>query len=408
MRRNLLRRLLHELLILPGYAYVLAVVAILGLSIGAYRLYAGLGETTNLSKAFPWGIWISFDLATVALAGGAFTLATLVYVFQFKDLHAAMRPTILAGLLGEGAVLVILFFDLGRWDHFYNVFLHPNFSSALLIVSWCLAAYSLILIYEISPVLLEKSRWKWLLPAIKKYTVPLVIIGGTLSTLHQSSLGTLFVIMSLRLHPLWYSMLLPVFFLVSSLASGISLVIAGATVSYWLFGRSLKIKTIAKLAWFLPWILAFYLVLKFGELIITDELDLLFSSGIYTVLFWTEVIVGAALPIILFAFKQVRYSRVAALFGAFLVLGGTILNRFDVTWFAIKPVAGQMYTPHWMEVAILVGVGAGVVLVYTLVARYFPVYEETVERKKADSAISAGERPALPVEGSAPTQAAGD
>ena len=137
-------------------------------------------------------------------------------------------------------------------------------------------------------------------------------------------------------------MLLPVFFLVSSLAAGISLVIAGASVSYWLFGRSLKTKTIAKLGWFLPWILGFYLVLKFGELIIAGELDLLFSSGIYSLLFWTEIIIGVVIPIILFAFKQVRFSRVASMFGAFLIMGGVILNRFDVTWFAHEArVAGK-------------------------------------------------------------------
>jgi Ni/Fe-hydrogenase subunit HybB-like protein len=299
---------------------------------------------------------------------------------------------------------VILLFDLGRWDRFYNVFLHPNFSSALLEVSWCIAAYSLILIYELSPVLLEKSRWKWLLPTIKRFTVPIVIAGVTLSTMHQSSLGTLFVIMSPRLHPLWYSMLLPVFFLVSSLAAGISLVIAGATISYWLLGRSLKIKTIAKLGWFLPWILAFYLVLKFGELIIADELDLLFSSGTYSTLFWIEIIVGAAIPIMLFAFRRVRNSRVASLLGALLVIGGIVLNRFDVTWFAMRPVAGQTYTPHWMEVAVVVGVAAGLVTVYSLVARYFPVYEETVAYKRM-----AHEKPlgVQPVPASKPAQERG-
>ena len=378
----MLRKLLTELRTMPKFIYVLAIITVLGMSVAAYRMYAGLGATTNLSKEFPWGIWISFDLATVALSGGAFTLAALVYVFQFEDLHAATRPTVLAGLLGYSSVLVILLFDLGRWDRFYNVFLHPNFSSALLEVSWCIAAYSLILIYELSPVFLQNSRWKWLLPIIKKYTVPIVIVGVTLSTMHQSSLGTLFVIMSPRLHPLWYSMLLPVFFLVSSLASGISLVIAGATISYWLLGRSLKIKTIAKLAWFLPWILAFYLVLKFGELLIANELDLLFSSGIYSTLFWTELIVGCAIPIFMFAFKQVRYSRVASMLGAFLIIAGAILNRFDATWFAMKPIDGLMYTPHWMEIAVIVGVMAGLVTVYSLVARYFPLYEEITEIKK--------------------------
>lgn len=376
------QKLLHQLRIMPKFIYVLAALTAFGVGVGIYRFYAGLGETTNLTKDFPWGIWISFDLATVALSGGAFTLAALVYVFHFEDLHVATRPTVLAGILGYGSVLVVLLFDLGRWDRFYNVFLHPNVSSALLEVSWCIAAYSLILLYELSPVFLENSRWKWLLPTIKKYTVPIVIAGVTLSTMHQSSLGTMFVIMSPRLHPLWHSMLLPIFFLISSLAAGISLVIGGANISYWMFGRSLKTKTIAKLSWFLPWILAFYLVLKFGELLIAGELNLLFEGGIYTVLFWTEVIVGAVIPIILFAFQGVRFNRHMSLFGAFLIMGGTILNRFDVTWFAMKPVSGQFYTPHWMELAILVGVVAGVVMVYSLIARFFPVYEETVAYKE--------------------------
>ncbi len=117
--------------------------------------------------------------------------------------------------------------------------------------------------------------------------------------------------------------------------------IAGANVSYRLFGRSLKIKTIAKLRWFLPWILGFYLVIKFGELVIANEVDLLFSSGIYSLMFWTEIIVGAVIPIAMFAFKRVRISRVGSLIGALLIIAGVILNRFDVTWFSIAPVKGK-------------------------------------------------------------------
>ena len=185
--------------------------------------------------------------------------------------------------------------------------------------------------------------------------------------------------MSPRLHPLWSSMLLPVFFLVSSFAAGISLVIAGATISYRLFGRSLKTKTIAKLGWFLPWILGFYLVLKFGELVIANEVDLLFSSGIYSLLFWTEIIVGAVIPIVLFAFKRVRYSRLASMLGAFLIIGGVILNRFDVTWFAMAPVNGRnLYARTGWKSPFWSAWWRGWSLVYSLVARYFPVYEETV------------------------------
>ena len=391
----MLQKILHEVRTLPKPIYLLAAITAFGLGIGVYRMVVGLGATTNLSKAFPWGIWISFDLATVALSGGAFTLAALVYVFQFEDLHVATRPTVLAGLLGYSAVMVILLFDLGRWDRFYNVFLHPNVSSALLEVSWCITAYSLILLYELSPVFLEKTRFKWLLPTIKRFTVPIVIAGVTLSTMHQSSLGTMFVIMSPRLHPLWSSMLLPVFFLISSFAAGISLVIAGANISYRLFGRSLSTRTIGKLTWFLPWILGFYLVIKFGELIIANEVDLLFSSGMYSLLFWAEIIVGVVLPIFIFSFKRARSSRVWSLIGALLIIVGVILNRFDVTWFAMAPVAGETYSPHWMEVAILVGVTAGLVLVYSLIARYFPVYGETVSYEKSAGKNQSADVPRL-------------
>lgn len=360
-----------------GY-FIVAAIAAAGLAVGMYRLYAGLGETTNLSKAFPWGIWISFDLSTVAFSGGAFTLAALVYVFHLHELHPAVRPTVLAGLIGYSSVLVILFMDLGRWDRFYHFLIYPNLNSALFEVSWCIALYSTILIYELSPVFLKNSRFSGVLPLIEKWTIPLVIAGVTLSTLHQSSLGTLFVIMSSRLHPLWYSMLLPVFFLILSLAAGLAMVTAGAVISYWVFKRTLPENVIAELVWFIPWVLGVYLVLKLGELEITDELHLMFSSGMYSALFLAELIIGVLIPIILFSFKKVRHNRIGVLVGAGFVLIGTVLNRFNVSWFAMRPVNGEVYSPHWMEVAILVGVVATAVLAYSLVAHYFPLFDETV------------------------------
>ena len=131
----LLSKILTEIQRIPRYAYFLAALTVLGMGAGLYRLFAGLGATTHMSKVFPWGIWISFDLTTVALSGGAFTLAALVYIFHMHDLHAATRPTVLFGLLGYGSVLVILFFDLGRWDRFWHFLVYPNINSALFEVS---------------------------------------------------------------------------------------------------------------------------------------------------------------------------------------------------------------------------------------------------------------------------------
>lgn len=374
----MVKKVIHELKSLPVGYYIVAAIAAAGLSVAAYRLYAGLGVTTNLSKAFPWGIWISFDLSTVAFSGGAFTLAALVYVFHLHELHSAVRPTVLAGLIGYSSVLLILFMDLGRWDRFYHFLIYPNLNSALFEVSWCIMLYSTILIYELSPVLLKNSRWSGAIKIIEKWTIPMVIAGVTLSTLHQSSLGTLFIVMSPRLHPLWHSMLLPVFFLISSLAAGLAMVIGGAILSYWIFKRTLAENVQAELAWFIPWILGIYLVLKVGELEITDELHLLFSSGQYSALYLTELAL-LVVPIILFALKRVRHSRGWSLTGTAFVLAGVVLNRFNASWFAIKPVAGEMYSPSWMEVAILIGVLATAVLAYSLVAHYFPLFEETVQ-----------------------------
>ncbi len=378
----MIKKIIDEIKSLSVGYYILAVIAAAGMSVAAYRLYAGLGATTNLSKAFPWGIWISFDLSTVAFSGGAFTLAALVYVFHLHDLHPAVRPTVLAGLIGYSSVLLILFMDLGRWDRFYHFLIYPNLNSALFEVSWCIMLYSTILVYELSPALLENSRWSGLIKVVEKWTIPMVIAGVTLSTLHQSSLGTLFVVMSPRVHPLWYSMLLPVFFLISSLAAGLAMVVGGATLSYWIFKRTLPENIVAELGWFIPWILGVYLVLKLGELEITDELHLLFTSGVYSALFITELIIGVVIPIVLFSIKRLRHSRVASLVGALFVLGGVVLNRFNTSWFTIKPVAGQTYAPSWMEVAILIGVAATAVLAYSLIAHYFPLFEETVRVKR--------------------------
>lgn len=385
----MLNKLIIELKRLPKYAYILAVLTAIGMSAGFYRLYAGLGSTTNMGKVFPWGIWISFDLTTVAFSGGAFTLAALVYIFHMHDLHAATRPTVLFGLLGYSSVLVILFFDLGRWDRFWHFLVYPNINSALFEVSWCIAIYSVILIYEFSPVIVERFGNLRLLAWLQKMTIPMVIAGITLSSMHQSSLGTLFIVMSPRLHPLWYSLLLPVFFLLSSIPAGISLIIIGSILSDFLFGHSLSQRVLEKLGWLMPWFLGLYLSLKFGELLVTEELGLLMTSGVMSLLFWAELVIGAMIPIILFSFKSVRWSRLGTLIGALFVAAGIVLNRFNATWFAIKPLDGVSYSPSLLELGLLVGVASGVVLVFTLISTYFPVFSETVKTRNPEKVYEA-------------------
>ena len=362
---------------LPRFVYILAIVAVIGLGAGFQRLYSGLGTTTNLSTVFPWGIWISFDLTNVAFSGAAFTLSALVYVFHMHDLHPAVRPTVLFGFLGYSSVLVVLFFDLGRWDRFWHFLVYPNLTSALFEVSWCIAIYSGILAYELSPVILGRFKNEKLSKFLEKFTVGMVIAGITLSSMHQSSLGSLFVIATHRLHPLWYSIMQPEFFLVSSVAAGISLIIIASYDSIWMFGQTISENSIERLGKIVPWVLSIYLLMKLGDLIIGRKLGLLFTSGILSVLYLSELLLTLA-AILWFSVKKLRSNRKDALNGALIVAAGIVLNRFDVTWFAIKPLHGIFYFPSFIEISLLVGVVAGVLVVYTLVAHFFPLFSETL------------------------------
>ncbi len=365
---------------LPRFVYVLAVITVFGLGAGFQRLYSGLGTTTNLSTVFPWGIWISFDLTNVAFSGAAFTLAALVYVFHMHDLHPAIRPTVLFGFLGYSSVLVILFFDLGRWDRFWHFLVYPNLTSALFEVSWCIAIYSSILIYELSPVILGRFKNEKLSKFLEKFTVAMVIAGITLSSMHQSSLGSLFVIATHRLDPLWYSFIQPEFFLVSSIAAGISLIIIASYDSIWLFGQTISERSIERLGKILPWVLGLYLLMKLGDLMIGGKLGLLFTNGILSFLYLSELLMTFA-AIIWFSVKKLRSTRKNALYGALIVAASIVLNRFDVTWFALKPLNGIHYFPSFIEISLLIGVVAGILMVYTIIAHFFPLFSETLAVK---------------------------
>jgi Ni/Fe-hydrogenase subunit HybB-like protein len=363
---------------LPWFVYVLSIIAAFGLLAGFYRLYAGLGSTTNLSTVYPWGLWISFDLTMVAFSGAAFTLAALVYIFHMHDLHAAVRPTVLFGFLGYSSVLVILFFDLGRWDRFWHFLVYPNFSSALFEVSWCIAIYTTILAYELSPVILARLKnGEKITKALGKIMIGMVIAGITLSSMHQSSLGSLFVIQIHRLNPLWYSMIQPEFFLVSSLAAGISTIIIGSYLGIWMFKQTLSEKVLEKLGRIMPWILGIYLAMKLGDFILGAKWNLLLNFNALSILYISEFILFA-IGAIWFSIKKYRSTRTGTLIGALIVAAGILLNRFDVTWFAINPLNGVVYFPSWIEIALIIGVACGVLAVFALVAYFFPVFSETI------------------------------
>jgi Ni/Fe-hydrogenase subunit HybB-like protein len=196
-----------------------------------------------------------------------------------------------------------------------------------------------------------------------------------------------------RINPLWYSIIQPENFLVSSLAAGISTIIIGSFISIRLYGHTLSEKVLERLGRLLPWILGVYLLMKLGELTLTGQLGLLFTSGIFSLLYLTELVLGVVIPIILFSIKRIRSNRMGALIGALFVAAGILLNRFDVTWFVVKPINGVTYFPSLLEMALIIGVASGVLLVYTLVSHYFPIFAETMPVKSSPAPESASLHP---------------
>jgi len=359
--------------LVPG---VLVGLMALGLSVAIVRYIGGLGAASNLNDAYGWGLWISFDLLCgVALASGAFVTATAVYIFGLERFRPILRPAILTGFLGYLMVVVALLVDLGRPERIWYMIIHWNPHSVMFEVGWCVMLYTAVLALEFSPMLWERLRLEPFRRIIEALVIPLVILGTTLSTLHQSSLGSLFVVMPERLHKLWYTPLLPLMFWLTAVAVGPAMVILESTISSRVFRRGLEIDLLGGLAKVVPVALAVYLGVRIGELVATSELGLAFEGDLDGSLFLIEMIGGVILPMVLFSLPAVRRSSGWLLVSALLVIGGVIMNRFDVSLVGLARREGAGYFPHWMEFAVTLGIVAAGVTAFGLVARNLPLFE---------------------------------
>lgn len=374
---------------LPTGLWVLVAIAVSGMAVWVARFALGLGRATNLSDAYPWGLWIGFDVVSgVALAAGGFVVAAAVYIFNLKKYYPLARPAILTGFLGYLLVILGLLADLAKPHHIWHLIIYWNFHSVLFEVGWCVMLYTVVLALEFSPVVFERFGWQVPLRIIRAIQIPLVIIGVILSTLHQSSLGSLFLLLRYRLHPLWYSSLLPVFFFLSAVAVGLAMVILESVISARALKRPLERDLLSGLAGAVPYVLGIYFVLKVIELLVSGEFGLMFEGSVRSNLFLVEMTLGVLLPVALFAIPKVRQTTVGLFWGALLVVGGLILNRLNVS------IIGQMvprgsYFPHWMEFAVTIGLLASGAVAYTLITYYFPVFEEEVAAKPLAAELQA-------------------
>jgi len=364
------------LLALMGIAFIIAMV----------RYANGIGTISNLSNSYPWGFWISFDLFTgVAISSGAFLMAAVVYIFELKKFRPLVRPSVLTGFLGYTMVVIALLVDLGHPERIWYMMIHWNHTSVLLEIGICVMSYLAVLAIEFAPVVFEGLKWQKFAHFIHRFIMPFVILGVVLSTLHQSSLGSLLLIQPAKLHPLWWTPILPILFFVSAISIGLSMIIFESTLSARYFHRGLEIHLLDKLAKVIPIVLVVYLVIKFSQLTIAGDLKYLFTGGLMSVLFWAEILIGTVTPTILFSTKRIRQSANGLLLSSVILLLGMILNRFNVSWFGITHPDPITYLPAFMssvhyipslpEVLVSIGIFSAGILAFGLAVKYLPVFE---------------------------------
>ncbi|GAB4367135.1 MAG: polysulfide reductase NrfD [Calditrichia bacterium] len=389
--KNFLKFFLNELKpkgkLLTPFNIISAIILLTGAVILFFRFTRGLGAVTNLSQEYPWGLWISFDVITgVAFAGGAYVLCFMVYILNLKKYHPIIRVTVLNGFLAYLFYAGALVFDLGRPWNMINVIIGNSFgvSSIMFLVAWHFLLYMIAEFIEFSPAVAEWLGWKRIRKILGTLTVGVVIFGITLSTLHQSALGALFLIAKSKIHPLWYSEFIPILFFVSSIFAGLSMVIFEGSISHKVFRHQISpedhaahygiLLGLAKICAGTMFVYFFLKILVFAH---GQHFDLIATPmGLW---YLTEVIGFVFVPCILFTLSVRKNNIPLIKVAAVLTLIGIVMNRLNVSLIAYNWNSPVKYFPSWMEVAVTLTVIFAEILVFRWVVNRMPILRKPPE-----------------------------
>ena len=339
------------------------------------RFIFGLGAVTNLNDGYPWGIWVVVDVVIgSAFACGGFSVAMLVYIFNKGEYHPIIRPALLASLFGYTLAGVGVIFDLGRWWNFWHIFWpsYANPNSVMFEVAVCISAYIIVMWLEFSPAFLEKFGKHETKRKLNKVLFFLVALGTVLPMMHQSSLGTLLVVMGTQINPLWQTQFLPLIFLLSAIAIGYGVVLFESCVASSAYRRKIEIHLLDPLAKIMLGVLACYLVVRFGDLLLRGALGEAFKPTFIALAFWVENLCFAV-PFLLVGSASARRNP-AKLFlaGVAIMLGGVFL-RINGFLIGYDTGPGWNYFPSAPELLVTLGLFAIEVLGYIIITRRFPV-----------------------------------
>jgi len=377
----------------PG-VLVLVILALNGFVFLMGRFFFGLGAVTNLNNQYPWGLWIGVDVAAgVALAAGGFTTAALGHVMHREEYAAIVRPALLTAMLGYTFVALGVVVDIGRWYFVWHPLIMWNGNSALFEVGICVMIYMTVLYIEFLPVVTERFIGKVNLPGVlfrlnkivdkvlrlldrglSKTMFVFIIAGVVLSTLHQSSLGTLMVIAGPKMHPLWQTPILPLLFLLSAISVGFPMVIFESLLASRSLGLKPEMHVLSRLGSMIAPLLGVYLAFKIGDMVIRETFVYLTEFNTASIMFTIEVLFGVIIPLRMFLSRKVLKSPPLLFAASTLVILGVLLNRINNFIVAYTPpYSTHPYIPSFGEFSVTIGFAAMLILAYRFIVLNFPV-----------------------------------
>lgn len=351
---------------------ILIALVIMSLILAIYRLATGLGVSTNLNDKWPWGLWIGFDLTAVALAGAGYSICFLVHVLHIERFKIIARRALLFSFLGYIFVLATLILEIGRWDNFWRPFISWGIHSPMFEVYMCISVYTFIQLIEFAEIFVQKFSPTWY-RRIEKVMPVVVILGALLPFGHQASLGAIYLIVPHKLHPLWWSSLLPWFFLITSFFVGPAIVAIEALWAGKIFNSNVNIKILRSLIRISGGIMVAYLALKVFDLINRNAFQYLFTGGLESSMFLLEMVAGIILPVVI-CFSPWGTTKTGMVTFGILTVSGVVLNRVNVVFTGMYGALGAGYTPAGIEWGISIGLLSLVVLAYIFIVENFNIY----------------------------------
>ena len=344
------------------------------------RFVFGLGAVTNINDGYSWGIWVVVDIMIgSALACGGFSVALLVYIFNKGEYHPLVRPALLASLFGYTLAGAGIFFDLGRWWNFWHIFWpsYVNINSVMFEVAASVTAYILVMWIEFSPVFLEKLGMTDIKKKLNKALFFIIALGVLLPMMHQSSLGTMLVVMGGQVNPLWQTPMVPLIYLLTAIIIGYGVVLFESCVAAASYRRQIEMHLLNPMSRIMLGVLAVYLVVRFGDLIVRDALGEAFKPSFVALAFWVENLAFVA-PFFLVGSSLARRNPARLLLAGLAIMLGGILLRINGFLIGYDTGPGWNYFPSFPEVMVTVGLFAVEVLGYIIITRRFPVLPREV------------------------------